>query len=101
MQTTIQSPEKAHLSIKVDVGIKSDLQKIAQSKNRSVHYLLIEAVERYIAEQKADEEYNEWVKQRVLQAQKNLHENGSSGISSQEAHKIAMEKVKAFLMSSK
>lgn len=46
MQTTIQSPEKAHLSIKVDVGIKSDLQKIAQSKNRSVHYLLIEAVER-------------------------------------------------------
>lgn len=97
VEVTSSIPPKANLSLKVPVEVKEALQRIAKSESRSVHFLLIEAVENYLSERQADEEYDAWVAQRVLKAQKSLHENGSSGISMEEAHRTALDKVKKFL----
>lgn len=101
MRTTLEVPKKAHLSIKVDVEIKSELQKIAKLEDRSVHYVLIEAVERYISEKKEEEAYQEYVKNRVMKAYNRLITEGSNGVRSEDVHDIVMKKVKTRLAKNK
>lgn len=94
METTLQtSPKKANLSIKVGLDTKAELQRLAELKNRSVHFLMIEAVENYIAEQKAQAEYEKYVEERVMKAYNRFKAEGSDGVSSDEMYDVVMKRV--------
>lgn len=93
---TISTP-KANLSLKVPFEVKEELQEIAKEKNRSVHFLLIEAVEHYLEEQKAEREYQKWVEQKVMAAYNRLEKEGSQGINSTETNARIMAKVQKHL----
>ncbi len=55
MQTVEVTPPTAQLSVKVDMGIKSELQRMAKSRDRSLHYIMREALDDYVAKRKAEE----------------------------------------------
>lgn len=94
METTLQtSSKKANLSIKVGLDTKAELQRLAELKNRSVHFLMIEAVENYIAEQKAQAEYEKYVEERVMKAYNRFKAEGSDGVSSDEMYDVVMKRV--------
>ena len=59
----------APVSIKLNIGIHERLKKVAEVRQRSVHWLMKEAVEKYLSEQEeelalrqeCDESYREYV----------------------------------------
>jgi predicted transcriptional regulator len=51
--TSTETKKKAHLSVQLETQEKADLEMIARGKDRSVHYLMREAVREYIQEEKA------------------------------------------------
>ncbi len=93
----ISTPKKANLSLKIDFDKKNDLQEIASRKNRSVHYLLVEAVQNYIAEQKEKAEYEKYVEERVMKAYNRLEKEGSNGVDSEQVLDVVMSRVQARL----
>lgn len=48
--------------VKLEVGIKERLDRLGESKDRTPHWLMKEAIERYLEK----EEYNEQLKQETL-----------------------------------
>lgn len=52
VQTNTQ--EKANLSIKVDLAIRDELKQIATSRDRSLNYIMIEALKSYILQKREE-----------------------------------------------
>ncbi len=79
--TTLPATEqkKAHLSLKVDLSKKDALKKIAEKRNRSVHFLLNEAVQKFIDEENERLAYEEYEEKRVMTAY-NDYENGTKTV---------------------
>lgn len=72
--TTVQ--KKTNLSVKVDVGVKSELQRMAKARDRSVHYIMLQALDEYIAKEKAEEEAKQAFYQRGVDGLKHYDETG-------------------------
>jgi predicted transcriptional regulator len=52
---TPQKPKLANLSIKIDATDRDRLKSIAIAKNRTTHYLMKEAIQKYIAAEEAEQ----------------------------------------------
>jgi predicted transcriptional regulator len=48
-------PPSTTTSLKLDAGTKAKLQKLAESRRRSAHWLMREAIEQYVAREEARE----------------------------------------------
>lgn len=72
--TTVQ--KKTNLSVKVDVGVKSELQRMAKARDRSVHYIMLQALDEYIAKEKAEEEAKQAFYQRAEESYLHMRETG-------------------------
>lgn len=48
MQTTVNPPRNTPLSVKLEANEKTALMKIAEQKERSVHFVMCQAVREYI-----------------------------------------------------
>ncbi len=59
---TKSNPKSKPLAVKLDDDTKNRLYELGEIKNRSTHWLIKEAVARYLTE----EEYNEQLKQETL-----------------------------------
>lgn len=94
--TDSTSTKKANLSIKVGLDTKTELKRLASLKNRSVHFLMVEAVENYIAEQKANAEYEKYVEDRVMKSYDRYKTEGSDGVSSEQAFEKIREKMQVY-----
>ncbi len=97
METVLTPAKKqANLSVKLGLDTKSELQRLASVKKRSVHYLMREAVENYVAEQQAEEEYQKYVENRVMKAYHRLQTEGSNGVPSEQVFSELRKKMKAY-----
>lgn len=72
--TTVQ--KKTNLSVKVDMDVKSELQRMAKARDRSVHYIMLQALDEYIAKEKAEEEAKEMFYQRAEDSFLHMRETG-------------------------
>ncbi len=86
METTMLATEqkKAHLSLKVDLSKKDALKRIAEKRERSVHFLLNEAVQKFIDEENERLAYEEYVEKRVMTAYDEFMAEGSKGTPADE-----------------
>jgi predicted transcriptional regulator len=53
---TPQKPKLANLSIKLETSDRDRLKAIAIAKKRSTHFLMIEAIQKYIAAEEAEQQ---------------------------------------------
>ena len=56
---TVQTRPTVNMSVKVKDHVKAELQHIAKAENRSVHYVMLEAIDHYITAKKAEAEHQE------------------------------------------
>lgn len=77
---TLTTTPKQSTSIKLTMDTKQALQHFAEQENRSVHYLLVTAVEEFIERKQQEAEYQEYIKNRVLASEQRLDEQGSDGL---------------------
>lgn len=92
MTTATLSP-KINLSVKVTLETKEALQKLAKSQNRSVHYVMSEMLMKGLAEAQEEAEYQDYVKNRVLNALNRFEQNGSNGVPSEQAFDVVMQMI--------
>lgn len=76
MRTSQITAPKANVSLKIDIGIKSELQHIANNRDRSLHYIMIEALETYIVQKKLEEQSRQAFYDYGLQGLKHYDETG-------------------------
>lgn len=90
---TAPKPQKERLSLVLDFDKKQALTEIAQKQNRSLNFVVLEMIDRALQEAQEEAQYQEYIKNRVMQAYNEMKENGSQGVSSSEAKKIVMQRV--------
>ncbi len=61
---TIEEATGSPLSVKLDAAAKKRLQKLGKLKQRSVHWLMKEAILRYLEEEEYEEEFNQETERR-------------------------------------
>lgn len=54
--TSTSKPKLANLSIKIDAADRDRLKAIATAKNRTTHFLMKEAIQKYIAAEEAEQQ---------------------------------------------
>lgn len=91
------SSPKQTTSIKLDVHTKQALERFAEQENRSVHYLLVSAIEDFVKRKQEENEYQEYIKNRVLASEKRLNEQGADSLTKEQVR----ANVKQFLASNK
>lgn len=99
LQTPTQT--KARVSVAIDIEKKQALEAYAKGQNRSVHFVMLEMIDRALQEAKEEAEYQEYIKSRVMRSYNEMMENGSQGVSSSEAKKIVMQRVREKLENNK
>ncbi len=89
MEMTMLATEqkKAHLSLKVDLSKKDALKRIAEKRDRSVHFLLNEAVQKFIDEENERLAYEEYVEKRVMKAYNEFKSGKSQPIPAEEVYR--------------
>ena len=55
MQTTLEKPTTANVTIKLDTSHRTRLKSLAIAKKRTSHYLMKEAIDRYIQAEEAEQ----------------------------------------------
>lgn len=75
METT-SVQKKTNLSVKVDMGVKSELQRMAKARDRSVHYIMLQALDEYIAKEKAEAAAKQAFYQRAEDSLLHMRETG-------------------------
>lgn len=91
------APPKQTTSIKLDLHIKQALERFAKQENRSVHYLLVSAVEDFVKRKQEENEYQEYIKNRVLASEKRLNEQGADNLTKEQVR----ANIKQFLATNK
>lgn len=90
---TALSTPKQTTSIKLSIDTKQALERFAQQENRSVHYMLVTAVEEFITRKQAEAEYQEYIKDRVMKALNRFESEGSNGIPSEQVFDVVMQRI--------
>ncbi len=85
IMSTKAEDKKVNLSLKIDLSKKIELQKIAEKNQRSVHFLLVQAVDNFINEENERLAYDKYVEERVMTAY-NEHKNGTKSIPAEEVY---------------
>ena len=67
MEAAIEKPKAGHLTVKLDSDERLRLQSIAQAKQRTPHFIMREAITRYIEQEE--------VQQRFLAAAEQSHKH--------------------------
>lgn len=80
---TLTTP-KQNISVKLSINTKQALERFAKEENRSVHYLLVTAIEEFVAKKQEETEYQEYIKNRVLVTEKRLHEQGMDNLTKEQ-----------------
>ena len=91
---TVQTRATVNMSVKVKDHVKAELQHIAKAENRSVHYVMLEAIDHYITAKKAEAEHQAWIKEQVLQAYDRFKTEGSNGLPMADAHQTVMANIR-------
>lgn len=89
--TAVAVSTRVNLSLKVTLETKEALQKLAKSQNRSVHYVMNEIIQKGLAEAKEQDEYQEYVKNRVLAALNRFEKEGSNGVPNEQVFDTVMQ----------
>lgn len=76
--------KKSRVSIAIDESKKQELEKYAKERNRSLHFIMNEALDKAIKEFKEKEEYEKWVEKRVLAAYNRIRQFGPSKKTTEE-----------------
>lgn len=87
---TLTTIPKQNTSIKLTMDAKEALKRFAEQENRSVHYLLVTAVEEFIERKQQEAEYQEYIKNRVLASEKRLDKQGGDGLTREQVGKNVM-----------
>lgn len=87
---TLTTIPKQNTSIKLTMDTKEALKRFAEQENRSVHYLLVTAVEEFIERKQQEAEYQEYIKSRVLASEKRLDQQGGDGLTREQIGKNVM-----------
>lgn len=89
--TTLTAP-KANMSLKIDIEQKEALKRLAIQKKRSVHYVMVDMIEKGLEEAREEAEYQEYIKNRVMKAYNNV-QNGAELLTSTELKKRVMQRL--------
>ncbi len=76
--------QKQNTSVKLSIDTKQALERFAKEENRSVHYLLVTAIEEFVAKKQEEAEYHEYIKNRVLATEKRFHEQGADNLTKEQ-----------------
>lgn len=95
LQTPTQT--KARVSVALDIEKKQALEAYAKGQNRSVHFVMLEIIDRALQEAKEETEYQEYIKNRVLASEKRLNEQGADNLTKEQVR----ANIKQFLASNK
>ena len=90
---TLSTPKQA-TSIKLSIDTKKAIEHLAEQENRSVHYMLVTAIEEFVTRKQEEAEYQEYIKNRVLASEKRLYEQGADNLTSEQVR----NNVKQFLL---
>jgi predicted transcriptional regulator len=55
MPTTLQKPRAVNVTVKLDDSERNSLKSLAQAKQRTPHFLMKEAIARYIEDEEAEQ----------------------------------------------
>lgn len=80
----------AQKSIKLSLDTHQALERFAKQENRTVHYLLVTAVEEFVKRKQEEADYQEYIKNRVLASEKRLDQQGGDGLTRQQVEKNVM-----------
>lgn len=83
MQSTMVRP-KARISVALDIEKKQALEHIAKEQKRSVHFIMLELIDKALKEAQEEAEYQEYIKNRVLATEKRLNEEGSDNLTKEQ-----------------
>ena len=78
-------------SIKLPIDTKKALEHFAKQENRSVHYLLVTAVEEFIQRKQDEANYQEYIKNRVMASEKRLDQQGGDGLTRKQVEKNVLD----------
>lgn len=87
---TVTSP-KHSTSIKLPISTKQALERFAKEENRSVHYLLVTAIEEFVTRKQEESEYQDYIKNRVLATEKRLQEQGADNLTEEQVKSNVMK----------
>lgn len=93
-QISTASRSKARVSVSLDIEKKQALEAYAKGKNRSVHFVMLEIIDKALQKAKEQSEYEKWVEKRVLDTLHQFENEGSNGIPSEQVFDVVMSKVK-------
>ncbi|WP_373784652.1 CopG family ribbon-helix-helix protein [Kaistella sp.] len=94
---TTATNQKQTTSIKLDMQTKQALKRFAKQENRSVHYLLVSAVKDFVKRKQEEDEYQEYIKKRVLASENRLHTQGADNLTKDQIK----ASIKQFLINNK
>lgn len=77
-------------SIKLPLDTTKALERFAEQENRTVHYLLVTAVEEFVKRKQEEADYQEYIKSRVLASEKRLDQQGGDGLTRGQVEKNVM-----------
>lgn len=92
METLAVSPKQSTFtkSIKLPLDTTKALERFAEQENRSVHYLLVTAVQEFIERKQDEANYQEYIKNRVLASEKRLDQQGGDGLTREQVTQNVM-----------
>lgn len=92
METLAVTPKQTTFtkSIKLSLDTTKALERFAEQENRSVHYLLVKAVEEFIQRKQEEANYQEYIKNRVLASEERLDQQGGDGLTREQVEKNVM-----------
>lgn len=91
MATLTTASPKLTKSIKLPIDTTKALERFARQENRSVHYLLVTAIEEFVTRKQQEAEYQEYIKNGVLLAEKRLEEQGADNLTSDQVKANVMK----------
>lgn len=93
METLTVPPKQTTFtkSIKLPLDTTKALERFAEQENRSVHYLLVAAVEEFVQRKQDEANYQEYIKNRVLASEKRLDQQGGDGLTSEQVKKNVLD----------
>lgn len=93
METLAVAPKQSTFtkSIKLPLETTKALERFAEQENRSVHYLLVTAVEEFVKRKQDEANYQEYIKNHVLASEKRLDQQGGDGLIREQVKKNVMD----------
>lgn len=91
------SPQpKTRVSVALDVEKKQALERFAKSKNRSVHFVMLEMIDKALQEMELEAQYQDYIETRVMAVHDRVEQQGSRGEVSQAVFSRLRTEMKAY-----